>query len=257
MSFYQDKFVITGNARVLWDGITRPTAVDGGGQRHTLKVAHPASAPEIAELDSIAKKALSEDSKFRGQLPPGGIWPLNDIQQGEYENLLVGHKVFNTVSYQAPDVYDANGDKLDPMQYSAMFYPGATVQLIVCAKTYDNVSKGVKYELHGIKIVDATSPKLPVPSSVDAAAAFSQAPATQTAPAGNMSPPNADGAILQTPAAAPSVPAPMAAPAAASAPPAPGPITPAPDFLTYNGQQYTADQLRGYGWTEEQIDGIR
>lgn len=273
MAFYQDKFVITCAARVLWDGITRPESLDDGGKKYTLKVGALASSPEIGELEAIAMQALQQDQKFNGQLPPGGIWPLGDVKPGEFGDMIQGHKVFNTSTYQVPDVFDINGQKLDPVHYGAMFYPGATVQLIVCAKTFDNRSRGVKFELHGVKIIDATSPKLPVASSVDAAAAFGAAPATATPPAGNMPPAAtpAPGAAPGMPPAASSAMPQTAAPAASSVVPAAGNVTPPPapqaaptpppqpahDFLTVNGQQFTAEQLRAGGWTEEQINAAR
>lgn len=255
MAFYNDNYVITGPCRVVWDGITGPEQMDDGTMKYSIKVAQLASAPETVELQTILDRELSS-GQFRGVLPPGALPGISDVRPGEFGDMLPGHKVFNTVTYKtAPDVYDVNGQKLDPMQYSAMLYAGATVQLIVAARTYNNVSKGLGFWLSGIKILDATSPKLPVSGGVDAAAAFGAAPA---ATVGNTSAP---GAAQPTPAAAASAPAPMAAPAAQSVAPAPGPSAPPPapveDFLTVNGQQYTADQLRAAKWSEEQIAAAR
>ena len=66
--------VISGNAVIIWDGITQPEVKDDGKggkfNQYSLKVAVPNTAPELAELDGIAKAALAADSTFRGQLPP-------------------------------------------------------------------------------------------------------------------------------------------------------------------------------------------
>lgn len=246
MAFYNDNYVVTGNARVLWDGITRPEALDDGGKKFTLKVAMPSAAVETGELRAIIDRELKQ-GVFQGVLPAGANQAMSDVKPGEYGDMLPGHIVFNTTTYSTPpDVYDINGQKLDPMAYGQMFYPGATVQLIVSARSYNNKSKGMGFWLNGIKIIDATSPKLPVGSGqIDAAAAFGAAPAA--APA---TPPT-------TPAAS-SAPAPMPAPAAPSAAPAPGPaVQPAHDFLTVNGAQYTEQQLRDAGWSEAQIAAAR
>lgn len=231
MAFYQDKHVITGNARVLWDGITRPKALDSGGFQHSLKVAMLASLPEAGELESIAQREL-QDGEFRGVMPPGGHPAVSPIRAGEYGDMLPGTVVFNSATYNgAPDVYDINGQKLDPAHYGSMLYPGATVQLIVSARTYNNVSKGIGFWLNGIKIIDSTTPKLPVGGgSIDAAAAFAGTPA----------------AGADTPAPPPGQQTPSAPPPA-----------PADDFLDVNGKQYTAGQLRAGGWTEAQIAAAR
>jgi hypothetical protein len=258
--FYQDIYVITCNARILWDGVTRPEALDGGGQKHNMKIAILANAPEVAELQTLLNNELA-NGEFRGQLPPGALPGMSDVRPGEFGDMLPGHKVLNSVTYNgAPDVYDINGNKLDPMHYSAMLYPGSTVQLVVSARTYNNKSKGLGFWLNGIKIIDAASAKLPVGNGgCDAGAAFAAAPAG--APGGNTSAP-ANGANHQTQAAASSAgqqtnaaDAPPAPPADGSAPPPP--VSPAPDFLTVNGQQFTADQLRAGGWSEDQINAAR
>lgn len=253
--FHNDNFVITGNCRVLWDGITRPEALDGGGFKHSIKVAQLASSPENGELQVILDREL-QNGEFRGVLPPGGLPGMGDIRGGEYGDMIPGHKVFNTVTFNgAPEVFDINGQKLDPAHYGSMLYPGATVQLIVSARSYNNKSKGLGFWLNGIKIIDATTPKLPVGGgAVDAGAAFASAPAgVGSAPVSGATPQTA----VVAPSAAPVMAAPVAsvAPAPAGSPPAP--VAPAPDFLMVNGQQFTAEQLRGANWTEEQINAQR
>lgn len=254
--FHNDNFVITGNCRILWDGVTKPESLEGGGQKHSLKVAQIASAPENGELQVILDRELQQ-GEFRGVLPPGGLPGISDIRPGEYGDMIPGHKVFNTVTYNGvPDVFDVNGQKLDPMQYGSMLYPGATVQLIVSARTYNNKSKGLGFWLNGIKIIDATSPKLPVGGgAIDAGAAFAAAPVPAGSAPANTAPPAAAASSATQTTAVPA--ASSVAPAAGNAAPPPPAPAPAHDFLTVNGQQYTADQLRAGGWTEEQIAAAR
>lgn len=252
---YDDKFVITAPVRILWDGITRPEKLDDGGLKYSLKVAMLSTAVEKGELEMIATKALQADTTFNGQLPPGGIWPLRDVQAGEFSNMLPGHICFNCSTYSVPEVYDPSGAKMDAIQYAPIFYPGSTVSLIVCAKSFNNISKGIKFELHGIRVIDATSPKIPVGSNIDAAAAFFGG-------AGSMPQPGAPGAIPAMAPAVASVPPQMAAPAVPAAVPVPGPSmtpapAPAPDFLMVNGAQFTVQQLTDAGWTPEQIAAAR
>lgn len=255
--FYNDNFVITCNARVIWDGVVaKPEQMDDGSFKYSLRVAIPANAPEISELQTIIDREL-QTGIFKGVFPNGGNQAMSDVGAGEFGDMLVGHKVMNSVTYGTrPDVYDINGQMLDPMVYGHMLYPGATVQLILSARSYNNKSKGLGFWLNGIKIIDTTSPKLPVGHSVDAAAAFAQAPAQ----AGSAQVPA--NAPTAPPAAAPSAVAPTAAPAASAAPlpgaavPPPAP-QPAHDFLIVNGQQFSPDQLRQAGWAEEQINAAR
>lgn len=261
--FHNDNFVITGNCRVIWDGVTRPESLDDGGKKYSLKVAQLASNPENGELATILDREL-KSCEFRGVLPPGGIAGMGETRPGEFGDMIPGHKVFNSVTYSnPPDVYDVNGQKLDPMQYSAMLYAGATVQLILSARSYNNKSKGLGFWLNGIKIIDTTSPKLPVGGgSIDAGAVFGSA----AAPVGS-----APIAGQPMAGAVPSAPQNTVAPAASSAAPVAGSVpanpqapqapaahvTPAPDFLMVNGVQYTSDALRAANWTEEQITAAR
>lgn len=248
--FHGDKHVITGACRVIWDGITNPDRnPPGGGIKYSLKVAMPAAFPEAAELQQILDAEL-QTGQFKGTLPPGALPGISDVQPGEFNNMLQGHKVFNSATYGSPpEVYDINGQLLDPMTYGSMFYPGSTVQLILSARSYNNVSKGLGFWLNGIKVVDATSPKIPVGNGIDAGKVFggAAAPGAGTQPA-----------IAGAPSPAATMP--MGAPPPAPAAPAPAaPAAPAPayDFLTVDGKQFTPDQLRAAGWSEAQINGLR
>ena len=167
-------FVISGLAVILWDGITRPeqkTDGKGGYTQYSLKVAVPNTAPELAELQAITQAALKADSAFKGQLPPGGNWPLVPVDPQAFESRLPASVAFNCKTRRLPQVFDANGQELNQMVYGPMLYPGAIVQVLVNAYTFNNVSKGVTFGLSGIKIIDATAAHLPV-GEVDASAVF-------------------------------------------------------------------------------------
>lgn len=268
MAKHGENHVITGNAVILWDGITKPENNDSGQLVHNLKVALLSNDPTVAELNELAIAALRADSKFKGNLPPGGVWPLQGVDPNQYEGKLPAHVAFNAKTYRgAPQVFDANGQELSPMVYSNMLYPGAIVRALVHCYSFDNKSKGVAMGLDGIQIVDAQAPRLPV-GGVDAGAAFGAAgkPPGVTAPPA-YGPPGA----AAPPAAAP----PAYGPSGAGAPPAYGPpagVAPAPDFLnppggapaappaapagpvmTAKAAGTTYEAFRTAGWTDEQL----
>jgi hypothetical protein len=172
MSYFKDDMVRTGNAIVMWDGITRPEKNDQGKMVHSLKIAMLATAPEVAELQQIATKKLNEGI-FKGVMPHKGLWPINPCDPTFAEGKLAGYVESNTKTYAGcPQVFDRNGQIMDPMQYNQMLYPGCIVQVLLHAYDYDNVQKGVALGLDGIMIVDATAPRLAVGGQVDATAAF-------------------------------------------------------------------------------------
>jgi hypothetical protein len=276
MAKHSDNGVISGLAMIIWDGITQPEEkTDGTGKylQYSLRVAVPNTAPELAELQAIAQAALAADSTFKGQLPPGGNWPLQPVDPAKFEGRLPTHMAFNCKSRRVPQVYDANGQELNPMVYSPQLYPGAIVQVLVNAYTFNNVSKGVTFGLSGIRIVDATAPHLPV-GGLDAGAVFGVPQGG--APTGpNVAPPPAayqpPPAAYQPPPAAYQPP-----PAAYQPPPAASPagypaggVQPAPNFLAPPpaavglppapvGPQMTAKaagqthaQFVAAGWTDE------
>jgi hypothetical protein len=240
------KNVVTCEGIVLWDGITQPGTDDKTGATiHSLKIAIPTSAPERAELEALAQRALQADPAFRGQLPPGGEWPLRAIdtsKMGDSAPLMVSREAINAnTRLGAPQVFDANGNVLSSMQYARMLYAGAVVKLLVHAYSFNNKSKGVAFGLDGVQIIDATAPRLGIgggmsPSQV--AAAFGGAPTAmpQAAPAPTMPPPTA---------AAPVQPHPGFVTGAAMAPP-PAPVhqmTPLANGATY-------EQMIAAGWTD-------
>jgi hypothetical protein len=206
MSYFKDDMVRTGNAIVLWDGITRPEKNDQGKMVHSLKIAMLATAPEVAELQQIATKKLNEGI-FKGVMPHKGLWPINPCNPTFAEGKLAGHVESNVKTYAGcPQVFDRNGQIMDPMQYNQMLYPGCIVQVLVHAYDYDNVQKGVALGLDGIMIVDATAPRLAVGGQVDATAAFAGggapmpgAPMPGAPMPGAPMPPPPHPAILQPP----------------------------------------------------------
>lgn len=237
---YGDNYVIAGPALVLWDGITRPeTKTDekkgGTFQQYSLKVAIDSRTLDVQELDQICKTALLNDSKFKGQLPPGGNWPLMPIAATDYEGKLPSHIAFNSKTRSLPPIYDANMQQLPPNVYGSMFYAGATVRVIVNAYSFDQKSKGIAFGLSGIQIIDATTPRLPV-GGVDAAAAF-----------------GAVGAPMAPPLAAPGLPpapgAPMAPPLAAPLPAPAGPVY----TMTAAANGLTREQYHASNWTDDMM----
>jgi len=248
MSFYNEKYVRTGNAVIVWDGITRPETNDSNKLVHSLKVAMAPGSSEIPELEQLANMSLTA-SKFNGVLPPGGNWPTKVIGVGEIDPAVQGYTSFSAKTYNgAPQVFDANGQLLSPMQYGAMLYPGTIVQVLIHAYDYDNKQKGVGFGIDGIMIVDATAPHLNV-AGVDAAGAFGGAPVAPVAP------PVAPVA----PVAPPVAPVAPAAPPVAPVAPA---VQPAADFLNPQApavqltpkavaEGQTHASLLALGWTED------
>ena len=221
MAMHGADCVISGLAVILWDGIIQPeqkTDAKGAYTQYSLKVAVPNTAPELAELKWIADNALKADSTFKGQLPPGGNWPLVPVDPTAFESRLPAHMAFNCKSRRLPQVFDANGQELNPMVYGPQLYPGAVVQVLVNAYTFNNVSKGVTFGLAGIKIIDATAARLPV-GGVDASEVFGAGTTPGFAP-----PPVGQPASYQPP---PVMTGQYVAPAGYPA----GGVQPAPNFL--------------------------
>lgn len=228
---YGDNNVITGPAIIIWDGVTQPELKEAKGNQpaftqYSLKVAAHPQSPEIAELQQIVQAALTADTTFRGQMPPGGNYPLVQNDPNKYEGKLAGYIEFNTKTRRVPQVYDANNQELPPHVYGPMLYPGAVVRLIVSAYTFNNVSKGVTFSLNGIQIIDASTPRLPV-GGVDAAAGFASAGMPAHTPAMPQMPMGAPAPQMPAAPGLPSAPA-FVAPAAPAYTAAPAPMQPAP-----------------------------
>lgn len=183
--------VLTGNAILIWDGLTKPDVKDDGSKTWNVSVAVPANSPELAELEALRQKALREKAKPTVNVNTPGNNPIHDIDASKFPE-LPGYKVFKaTTTLGAPEVFNVDGATLNAMTYGPMMYNGAVVRLIVDAYTYDNKQKGVNFGLQSMQIVDATAPRLAIGAagmSTDAArAAFMGAAA---APAqGQQTPP--------------------------------------------------------------------
>lgn len=175
MPRFDDKHVMITGCTVVWDGVTRPdTDPQTGKVKYTLKVVVPTQSPDLAEFNTLALETL-QASKFRGQLPAGGLMPIGQTKPGEFNNLFPGHAVISGKTFYAPDVYDEAGTKLDPMQYAPSLYPGQRVDVLLHCYDYDKAgNRGVAAGLDGLRIVaSAAAPKLDIGTGgVDTAAAF-------------------------------------------------------------------------------------
>lgn len=225
---------------VLWDGITTPDNNDDGSISHNLKIAIPENAAEKAELEQLATTTLN-NSEFKGVLPVNGNWPLTAIdvsKLGESAPLMAGRvAIAGKTRRGVPQVFDANGQELNAMQFGQMIYPGAIVELLVHAYAYNNKQKGIGFGLDGIMIVDATAPKLDVGAGMPA----SQVAAAFGSPAqgGTVTPPPQQNAAFVDNAGASTVIAP---------PPEAG-----THVMTVKAQGMTYDAAIGAGWTDESL----
>ena len=245
---------------VMWDGITRPdTKTDDKTKEsfttYSLKVALLKSSPEVAEIQGILSAEL-QNGEFKGKFPNGGHWGLTEVDPTSLEGRLPSHVAINPKSYRKVQVFDVNNQEIPEVAYQNLLYPGATVRVIVSARTFNNVSKGVGLWLGGIQIVDATTPRLPVGNGVDASKAFGSAPPPGGAPApGGFAP----GGYSAPGAPAPGGYAPGGAPggfvpgAPAPGPAAPPPAAPAGPVMTAKAQGATYDQFRAQGWIDEAL----
>lgn len=242
-----EKNVITGNAVILWDGITQPEANDSGKMVHSIKVAMLPTDPSVAEIEQLALAELAT-SVFKGVKPHNCCWPGAQSDPSKYDGKIAGQLEFSVKTFNgAPQVFDANNTPLDPMQYAQQLYPGAIVNVLCHCYSYDNKSKGVSLGLDGIRIMDATAPRLPVGAGgIDAAAAFGGA----APPAPAVVAPVA-AAVVAPVAAQPAVVAPIAAI-----------VQPAPDMLqpvqpvyhmTAAANGATREQYHAVGNTDEQL----
>ncbi len=157
---------------VVWDGITNPETNDSGKLRHSCKIAFHPQIPEGNEALGLATAEL-QSSEWKGVLPPGARFAIANVQPNELMNLFPGFNVMNAGTYNgAPQVYDINGQELNSMQYGQLLYPGAQVELLVHFFAYNNKSKGIAASLDGIKILDATAPRLQLGAGINPATVF-------------------------------------------------------------------------------------
>lgn len=255
MSVHNDGSVVfTCPGIVLWDGINNPDRNDAEGYvQHSLKIAIPETAPEKVELEQLATKTLNE-SEFKGQLPPGGNWPIAAIDLSKFGDsapLLTGRVAINGKTYKGvPPVYDASNQLLNPVQAGQMIYPGAVVKLLVSGKSFNNVSKGIKYQLEGIMIIDATAPKLDVGGGMSASEVGAvMAGTSPVAPAPAPAPVAPHPGFVAGAAAAPVPPG----PAVPAAPAAPVPAAPAVPVMTALAAGVPYESFIAQGWTDDTL----
>lgn len=256
MAKFGDNAVITDPMAIIWDGITRPETMKNNialpKPVYSLKVAGSPQAPWLADIQALVQATLVA-SEFKGVMPHNGDHPVKQCDPSLAEGKLAGMISINAKTRNgAPPVFDLNGQKLEPMAYSAMLYPGALVKLLVTAYPFNKEgNKGVALSLDGIQIVDATVPKLPIGGAgPDAAAAFGGggvAP-VQAAPV-YQAPVQAAPVTVNTPGV---VPAPnfLAPPV----PAAPVPVAPVPagPVMTAKANGMTYEQFKANpAWTDE------
>jgi len=236
----EGKNVITCEGIVLWDGLTTPdTDERTGAPVHNLTIAIPENAPETAEIEALAQRAL-DDSEFKGQRPANAKWPIKTIEASRFgkDAAMLAGRVAVTARTRngAPQVFDTNGQELNAMQYGKMLYPGAVVKLLIHAYAYNATgNKGVSAGLDGVQIVDTTTPKLDVGGGMSAgqvAAAFGATQATAAPPPAAVEPHHGFVANAGSPV------------------PPPAPAAPQHVMLpAANGATYEA--MIAAGWTDE------
>ena len=239
--------VVTADGIIMWDGLTTPDLDERtGAPVHNLTVAIRES--DKAEIEQLAQSVLNT-SEFKGVLPSNGKWPIKAIDVsrfGESAALLNGCiAVTARTRNGAPQVFDANGQELNAMQYGKMLYPGAVVKLLIHAYAYNATgNKGVSAGLDGVQIIDATAPKLDVGGGMAAsqvAACFGAPAATTTPPPTHVA---ANGAVITPP---PTVQPNMGFVENA------GVVTPPPPAhtMTAAAQGMTYEAAINAGWTDE------
>ena len=185
MIFNTDHVAVTG--LVLWDGLSKPEPMDGGGLKHSIRIAPLNSDPALQELEQVATTCL-QTSEFKGVLPPGANWPFIPCDVDKFGQLVAGRTGCSGITYNgAPTIFDANGNEI-PLQIAAgQLYPGALVEVIYSPRAYNNKQKGIGFWVQGVKILDATLPKLDVGSGLgknEAANMFAQTAGAHTSPPG-------------------------------------------------------------------------
>jgi hypothetical protein len=142
---------------VVWDGITRPEALEAKegkapGMKWNLKVVLEPNNPDLPVLDQLAQRELFE-GEFKGVLPRGGNMPIGTVGPGEFKDLFPGCAVINVSTFRQPQVIGENGNALQPHEYGPLFYNGQRVDVILHCSTYNNVSKGVATRLDAVRVL--------------------------------------------------------------------------------------------------------
>lgn len=282
--------VRTDTCVVLWDGITRPEAVEAtadkpASQKFTLKLAFAPDSATYAELHQASNAATA--LKYPTGVPRGFETAFRNADVPE----LPGYLAVNAATFATPpEVYDMQGRLLSPADYSRMFYAGTKVQAVLTPRVYDaKGNRGAGFWLGGVLIVDASAPKLSIASglsSADVRNAFglpatplggAAAPApvggapvppvqpagvAAPAPASFPQPPAPAGIASSAPTYPSSAPAPVAVvpnPGILAAPPAPAPVPAAPAAPVRTmtpaavAAGYTYEALAAAGWSDQQM----
>ena len=270
-------------AIIVWDGVSGgPEKNDGGNDRWNIKVVLPPNHPDVAILNQLANDELQR-SEFKGVLPQGGIMPVATVGPAEFNGLYPGWSCVNCSTFKHPQVFDENGQIMDPMIYGAQVYSGQQVNVLVHCSAYNNKSRGVAARMDGFSIIMSAGAQ---PTSlggggVNAGGAFGQpAGGAQQAPqqqqqGGYQAPQQQQQGGYQTPQQqggyqAPQQQAPQqpqqstnflpAGPAPAGpggpAPAGPGGPAPEPKYVTADGSAWTRAQLLPVGYTDEQINAL-
>lgn len=237
----------------------------------------------LAKLQATAKAGFPTMFDANGQcVRPDFAWKIvdGDSTVPNQNNTVPstkegypGHWVLSFKGGFAPKVYSKGGEAVitDPEQVKRGYY----------VRVYGSVAANGDTQKPGVylnpSMVELVGYGDEINSGPDGGAIFGGAPAANL-PAGASATPLAGTPIAQAPAAAPQPVAPVAAPVAPAAAPQ---VQPAQDFLnpqgaapaapvapaapqpvaapvapkTYNvqGAEYTAEQLKAGGWTDEQI----
>ena len=223
---------------VVWDGITRPEVLAQGAKagqpKWNIKCLFNPQNPDLVLFDALVQRKLLE-SKWRGQLPPGGRLPGSVVQPHEYNGQFTGWIAISfKTTLRVPDVYDETATLLDPMQYGQMIYGGQQVDILAHCYEYDAAgNKGIAAGIDAFSIlISANAPRQDFGGGgVDTAGAFGGQPPQGQPPAGY--PPQGQPPQGQPPAGYP----PQGQPPVQGQPPAQDPGYPAQAHNFLPGQQ--------------------
>ena len=149
---FDDKHVKIHGGIVVWEGIKVPEQGQNGELKRNLKIVVNPNCPDLQDMENLANNTL-QFSKFRGVLPAGGRMPIGRATADEFNGMFPGWVVLSCNTQRMPDVYDENGQKLDPMQYSPMLFTGQQVDVLVHCYEYDNKNKGIATGLDAFSII--------------------------------------------------------------------------------------------------------
>ena len=87
--------------------------------------------------------------------------PVGQAMPTEFNGMYNGWAVLNCNTNRVPDVYDENGQRLDPMQYAASIYGGQQVDVLLHCYEYDKAgNRGVATGLDAFAIIaSANAPR--------------------------------------------------------------------------------------------------